>query len=226
MVERYRGLYASGNLAEVTRRLLEEIGFAAAARASTASAKAVDRKIRSIEQMLQSLDAYEKREGPKAGLLTYLNRLSLDTREEEDGPTGRRVTLLTLHAAKGLEFRVVFLIGMEEDLLPHSGMQGEPQNLPEERRLCYVGMTRARERLFLTRSAVRVKRGKEVPRTPSRFLADVPESLIEIRDLTQPPPGPPTERELRFFSSLKERLKSGGSSPEAGPVGAPPATRA
>ncbi|HYX92805.1 MAG TPA: UvrD-helicase domain-containing protein, partial [Myxococcaceae bacterium] len=72
MAERYRGLYASGNLAEVTRRLLEEIGFAAAARASTASAKAVDRKIRSIEQMLQSLDAYEKREGPKAGLLTYL----------------------------------------------------------------------------------------------------------------------------------------------------------
>jgi len=66
----------------------------------------------------------------------------------------RRVALMTLHAAKGLEFDLVFLIGLEEDLLPHGGMQGEPPNPEEERRLCYVGMTRAKKRLVLTRAAV------------------------------------------------------------------------
>src|SRR6476620_6959837 len=95
--------------------------------------------------------------------------------------------------------------------MPHSGMQGEPQNLPEERRLCYVGITRAREKLYLTRAATRIKRGKDIPRTPSRFLADIPENLIELRDLGAPPPGPPTEREKNFFANLKERFKAGNT---------------
>ncbi|HEY8209266.1 MAG TPA: 3'-5' exonuclease, partial [Myxococcaceae bacterium] len=153
LVDRYRKLFNRGNLAEVTSKLLAEIGYAEAARSYTQSAVAAERKLRSIDQVLASLAGFERREGPKANLLSYLNRLSLDTREEEDGPSARRVTLMTLHGAKGLEFRVVFLLGMEEDLLPHSGMQGEPQNLEEERRLCYVGVTRARELLYLTRAA-------------------------------------------------------------------------
>ncbi|HZA50349.1 MAG TPA: UvrD-helicase domain-containing protein [Myxococcaceae bacterium] len=226
LVARYRKLFSSGNLAEVTRGLLEEIGFRNGVRATASSATAADRKIRSIDQLLQSLESYEKREGAKAGLLTYLNRLSLDTREEEDGPSARRVTLMTLHAAKGLEFRVVFLIGLEEDTLPHSGMQGEAQNLEEERRLCYVGITRARERLFLTRASARMKRGKEVPRTPSRFLADIPQALLEQVDLAAPPPGPPTERELRFFATLKERLRKEGGTLASGAPGVPPGGRA
>ncbi len=210
LIARYRKLFGKGNLSQVTRQLLEEVGFKESARMQTASPTAADRKIQSIEQVLTSLDAFEKREGPKAGLLTYLNRLSLDTRqEEEELPSGgRRVTLMTLHAAKGLEYRLVFLIGMEEDLMPHSGMQGEPQNLEEERRLCYVGMTRAKEVLYLTRAAARVKRGKAVARTPSRFLEDLPKELVEERDLTAPPPGPPTEKELSFFSSLRDKLKA------------------
>ncbi len=208
MIERYRKAFRKGNLAELSRALLEEIGLHEAARSSAASAAAGDRKVKSIEQMVASLDAYEKREGPKAELLTYLNRLSLDTREEEEQPSGRRVTLMTLHAAKGLEFRLVFLMGLEEDLLPHKGMQGEPQNLEEERRLCYVGITRAKEKLFLTRAAGRVLRGKLVPRTPSRFLEDLAPELIEKLDLEVPPEGPPTEKELKFFSNLKERLKT------------------
>src|SRR5690606_12095298 len=157
-----------GNLSQVTQKLLDEIGFKDAIRVTTPSPTTADRKLRSIDQILASLEAYERREGPKAGLLTYLNRLALDTREEEEGPTGKRVTLMTLHGAKGLEWRVVFLMGLEEELLPHSGMQGEPQNLEEERRLCYVGITRARQKLYLTRAATRLRRGKDIPRTPSR----------------------------------------------------------
>ncbi|MDQ3265204.1 MAG: UvrD-helicase domain-containing protein [Myxococcota bacterium] len=211
LIDRYRKAFSKGNLAEVTRQLLEEIGFKEAARSMIASAAAAERKLASVDQVLASLDAYEKREGKKADLLTYLNRLSLDTRPEEDeeGPSGnRRVTLMTLHGAKGLEFKVVFLVGMEEDLMPHSGMQGEAQNLEEERRLCYVGITRARDLLYLTRASTRVKRGKELPRTPSRFLEDLPAEVFELFDMTVPPPGPPTEQEKKFFSNVLERLKA------------------
>jgi DNA helicase II / ATP-dependent DNA helicase PcrA len=210
LIERYRQAYTRGNLAETTRSLLDEIGFKDAARALTASATVADRKLKSVDQVLTSLDNFEKREGPKASLLTYLNRLSLDTRqEEEELPTGsKRVTLMTLHSSKGLEYRLVFFIGMEEELMPHGGMQGEAQNLEEERRLCYVGITRAKELLYLTRAASRVKRGKEVPRTPSRFLADLPEACVEVVDLGAPPPGPPTEREKNFFADLKSRFKA------------------
>jgi DNA helicase II / ATP-dependent DNA helicase PcrA len=198
LLERYRQLFTKGNLGQVARKLLEEIGFAEAARATTQSATAQDRKIRSIEQVIASLEGFERREGPKSDLLRYLNTLALDTREEEDAPSGARVALMTLHGAKGLEFKLVFLIGMEEDLLPHAGMQGEPPNLEEERRLAYVGITRARQKLVLTRASARIKRGKEVLRTPSRFLEDIPLTLF----------APPKEANPNFLAALKERLKA------------------
>ncbi|OJT21023.1 DNA helicase UvrD [Archangium sp. Cb G35] len=229
LVERYRQSYETGKLAEVTRKLLEEIGYKDDAKSLISSQASADRKLKSIDQVINSLEAFEKREGPKASLLTYLNRLSLDTRqeEEEEVPGGHKaVTLMTLHASKGLEYRVVFFIGMEEELMPHKGMQGEAQNLEEERRLCYVGITRAKELLYLTRSAMRVKRGKEVPRTPSRFLEDIPPELVEVMDIDAPRKGPPGEQEKNFFASLKERFKapgtSGGVAPGSKPaVGAP-----
>jgi DNA helicase-2/ATP-dependent DNA helicase PcrA len=90
---------------------------------------------------------------------------------------------MTLHSAKGLEFPVVFLVGLEEDLLPHGGMQGQPRDLEEERRLCYVGITRAREQLTLTRAGARQRRGQAVPRTPSRFLQPLPADQVRLVDL-------------------------------------------
>ncbi|MFL5346438.1 MAG: ATP-dependent helicase [Hyalangium sp.] len=213
MIERYRGLFEGGNLAQVTRQLLEEIGFKEAARSMALSATSADKKLKSVEQVLTSLENFEKREGPKASLLTYLNRLSLDTRQEEEEVPGgnRRVTLMTVHASKGLEYRLVFFIGLEEGLMPHGGMQGEAQNLEEERRLCYVGITRAKELLYLTRAAIRVKRGKDVPCTPSRFLEDLPAETVELIDLEAPRTGAPTTEEKNFFANLKERFKAKGA---------------
>jgi DNA helicase-2/ATP-dependent DNA helicase PcrA len=208
MIEGYRTRFDKGNLSHLSRELLKEIGFIDYARSNAPSLAAGDRKSKAINHVLASLEAFEKREGKKASLLTYLNRLSLDTREEDDEPqsTGR-VTLMTIHGAKGLEWKLVFLIGVEEDLLPHSGMQGEAPNPEEERRLCYVGMTRARDRLVMTRTATRIKRGKEVPRTPSRFLGDIPEHFCDVVDLAAIPVGPPTPKEMNFFASLREKLK-------------------
>jgi len=207
LIERTRSRLRTEPLSTVTRGLLSDIGFEAAARASTSSAESADRRLRGVEGVLGSLEQFERREGQRSDLRAYLNRLSLDGREEEDGPTAARVTLLTLHGAKGLEFKTVFLVGMEEGFLPHGGMQGEPPDLEEERRLCYVGLTRAREELILTRAASRLRRGRDVPRTPSRFLADIPEGVLEVSDTTAPPPGPPSDAERSFFRTLRAQLQ-------------------
>jgi DNA helicase-2/ATP-dependent DNA helicase PcrA len=138
-----------------------------------------------IDGILRSLEAYEQRTA-RPSLPQWLQRLALDSRSEEDPAPDGGVSLLTLHAAKGLEFPVVFLVGAEEDLLPCAGIQGEARDLAEERRLAYVGLTRARERLYVTRAAARTKRGKVLPRTPSRFLADLPAGAAERVDPAAP----------------------------------------
>ncbi|MBI2910765.1 MAG: ATP-binding domain-containing protein, partial [Chloroflexi bacterium] len=94
------------------------------------------------------------------------------------------LTLITLHAAKGLEFGVVFMVGMEESLLPHSRSIDDPPRMEEERRLCYVGITRAKERLYLIRSQRRTFMGRTVRSVASRFLLDLPQGLVE-RHTTQ-----------------------------------------
>jgi DNA helicase-2/ATP-dependent DNA helicase PcrA len=101
-----------------------------------------------------------------------------------------RVTLMTLHAAKGLEFPLVFLAGMEEGLFPHSRTFTDPTGLEEERRLCYVGMTRAMDTLVMTRARYRRRYGNDAPEAsvPSRFLEEVPSRLVE--DLGSPPAQP------------------------------------
>lgn len=96
------------------------------------------------------------------------------------------VTLMTAHAAKGLEFPVVFLVGLEEGIFPHSRSLENEEELEEERRLCYVGMTRAKQKLFLTFCTRRLLFGQRTSNLPSRFLADIPEALIEGETLTLP----------------------------------------
>jgi DNA helicase-2/ATP-dependent DNA helicase PcrA len=97
-----------------------------------------------------------------------------DLDEKVDAPT-----LLTLHAAKGLEFPVVFIVGLEEKLLPHSRSMDDPEQMEEERRLFYVGVTRAKERLYLFHTYRRTLHGERAIRDPSRFLHDIPAHLIK-----------------------------------------------
>lgn len=92
---------------------------------------------------------------------------------------GDKVTLMTLHAAKGLEFPVVFIVGMEEGLFPHSRSLWEQQQLEEERRLAYVGITRAKEKLYLSYASKRIYFGEKTNNPPSRFISDIPEHLLE-----------------------------------------------
>jgi DNA helicase-2/ATP-dependent DNA helicase PcrA len=181
LVERHRARFAQGKLAEAARALVAEVDLYGHARASVQSLEAGQRKVDAIDGILRSLEAHEQRTA-RPSLATWLARLALDSRAEEDPAPDGGVSLMTLHSAKGLEFPIVFLVGAEEDLLPCAGIQGEARDMAEERRLAYVGLTRARERLYVTRAAARTKRGKIVPRTPSRFLDDLPAGASEKVD--------------------------------------------
>ena len=127
-------------------------------------------------------DADELAEGePEPGSLqAFLERVSLvaDADQIPDDDQGL-VTLMTLHTAKGLEFPVVFVAGWEDGQFPHMRSLGDPKELAEERRLAYVGITRARQRLYLTRATLRSSWGSPVMNPPSRFLGEIPDELIE-----------------------------------------------
>ncbi|MFV0406506.1 MAG: UvrD-helicase domain-containing protein [Propioniciclava sp.] len=122
---------------------------------------------------------------PDDSLPAFLERIALvaDSDQLPDADGGGVVTLMTLHTAKGLEFPVVFLSGFEDGIFPHLRALSDPAELEEERRLAYVGITRARERLYLTRAGVRVQWGQPQYNPPSRFIAEIPGRLLDWRRL-------------------------------------------
>jgi DNA helicase-2/ATP-dependent DNA helicase PcrA len=186
LIVRYQLLIETDGWSKAARELCREVDMWGECKKHVDSANAAARKVENLESLLHGIERFEERNKGE-GVAGYLARLSLDSRDEEPGEdTGDAVTLMTLHSAKGLEWPYVFLCGVEEDLLPHSGMQGEVANPDEERRLAYVGITRAREKLFLTRAQSRFKNGQARPRTPSRFLGDIPDAHLEAVDVAQP----------------------------------------
>ena len=209
LVRRYGEAFRApgAKLGETARRLVAEVDLYAHARSTVKSAEAGARKVEALDGLLRSLEGYEQRTTRRPSLAVWLARLALDSRAEEDPEEGEGVTLMTLHAAKGLEFPVVFLVGVEEDLLPCAGIQGEARDLDEERRLAYVGITRARERLFITRAATRQKRGKLMTRTPSRFLDDLPPEAWEAHDPNARDPVDAATRSNEVLAALRDRLR-------------------
>lgn len=148
------------------------------------------RRWRNVESLVNLLKRRDER-GPSdlQAVNDYLRMLTLQL-SEEDEDARRVVTLCTMHGAKGLEWRLVFVIGVEEGYLPHTrttdprATATSDQDIEEERRLFYVAVTRAREKLWLTRCKHRSSRGKPMNRTPSRFLLDVPTELYDQREVT------------------------------------------
>ncbi len=139
------------------------------------------KRIENIEQVVNSLAAYEEK-NPRGTLSAFLEMISL---QDEDKPSDdnkehglNAVTLMSLHSSKGLEFNHVWLVGMEEELLPHKRSIEEDPTVAEERRLCYVGITRARRHLTISRCHTRRKYGTVEQRVPSRFLEEIPEHLL------------------------------------------------
>jgi DNA helicase-2/ATP-dependent DNA helicase PcrA len=136
-------------------------------------------RIENLMELVSAARDYETRE-PEASLGGFVDRLSLlSEADEESGNREARVWLMTMHAAKGLEFPVVVIAGLEEGLFPHSRAGEDEEEIEEERRLCYVGMTRAQSNLVLTSAARRRVFGEYQSTEPSRFLEEIPAELVE-----------------------------------------------
>jgi len=159
-------------------------------------------RLQNIDELLNS--AREFSDGnPSATLGDYLDSLTLMT-DLDRYESQKGVTLMTLHAAKGLEFKIVFLTGMEEGILPHSQSLEENDDIEEERRLCYVGMTRARELLYCMHSLERRLHGQSREQSPSAFLAEIPAAVTEPVRLA---------RKASYGGSWRERPLRGGPAP-------------
>ena len=224
---------ASGTVGALERWVapwLDGVGLEAAIRAENKTDRAAEARTDNLRDFAASVGSYERRvwdaeplpdeeaEWSPPTLAGFLERVSLydadDGRSrDEEGP--EQVTLLTLHSAKGLEFSHVFLVGLEEEILPHArsvqtaGEPDTPDPIAEERRLFYVGVTRARHRLTLSGCATRRRGGESVPRQPSRFLQEIPPDLLEVRSAAARTSLSDQDREqmkTNFFSQMREML--------------------
>jgi DNA helicase-2/ATP-dependent DNA helicase PcrA len=137
-------------------------------------------RIENLAELVSAAREYEGRD-PEPSLGGFVDKLSLlSDVDEEDGSKDARIWMMTLHSAKGLEFPTVILAGLEEGLFPHSRSAEDEEELEEERRLCYVGMTRARRKLVLTGAARRRVFGEYQSSQPSRFINEVPADLVDV----------------------------------------------
>ncbi|WP_405696044.1 DNA helicase PcrA [Streptomyces coelicoflavus] len=219
LMEDLRTIVESGaGPATVLEAILERTGYLAELQAST------DPQDETRIENLQELAAValefeqERAEGEEAGTLAdFLEKVALvadsdQIPDEEDGDGV--VTLMTLHTAKGLEFPVVFLTGMEDGVFPHMRALGQAKELEEERRLAYVGITRARERLYLTRSTLRSAWGQPSYNPPSRFLEEIPAPHLEWKrtGANGPAPSAPVSGVAASLSSSRSRSSASGAS--------------
>jgi DNA helicase-2/ATP-dependent DNA helicase PcrA len=186
-------LDAGTRSADVARGIIESISLRDDIFDGSASNSQAARRWGNLESLLGVLGRYDGRTAtPNAGTLADLIRLLMLDTSGDEAATERAVTLTTMHGAKGLEYQVVFILGLEEGLMPHArtldvratDVGGASANdIEEERRLFYVSITRAKDRLYLCRAKRRAMRGKMMVRTPSRFLSDIAAELVEERDV-------------------------------------------
>ncbi|WP_433891904.1 DNA helicase PcrA [Streptomyces sp. CA-111067] len=186
LLEELRTIVESGaGPAVVLEAVLERTGYLAELQASTDPQD--ETRVENLQELAAvALEFEQEREADEPGTLAdFLERVALvadsDQIPDDDAEDNGVITLMTLHTAKGLEFPVVFLTGLEDGVFPHARALGQVKELEEERRLAYVGITRARERLYLTRAMMRSAWGQPSYNPPSRFLEEIPDTLIDWR---------------------------------------------
>ncbi|MEV0553268.1 MULTISPECIES: DNA helicase PcrA [unclassified Streptomyces] len=205
--------------ATVLEAVLERTGYLAELQASTDPQD--ETRIENLQELAAVALEFEQEAGEgevPGGLSAFLERVALVADsdqipdEEEDG--SGVITLMTLHTAKGLEFPVVFLTGMEDGVFPHMRALGQTKELEEERRLAYVGITRARERLYLTRASMRSAWGQPSYNPPSRFLEEIPDTHLDWKRTGSlgPVASGPASGVAASLSSSRSRSAASGAS--------------
>ncbi|CAM5425372.1 DNA helicase PcrA [Streptomyces pilosus] len=219
LMEDLRTVVESGaGPATVLEAILERTGYLAELQASTDPQD--ETRIENLQELAAVALEFEQErgEGESVALSDFLEQVALVADsdqipdEEEDG--SGVITLMTLHTAKGLEFPVVFLTGMEDGVFPHMRALGQTKELEEERRLAYVGITRARERLYLTRSTLRSAWGQPSYNPPSRFLEEIPAAHLEWKrtGASGPVSSGPVSSVAASLSSSRSRSSASGAS--------------
>ncbi|WKX70893.1 DNA helicase PcrA [Streptomyces sp. XD-27] len=216
LLEELRTIVESGaGPATILEAVLERTGYLAELQASTDPQD--ETRIENLQELAAvALEFEQERTEEEPGTLAeFLERVALvadsDQIPDEDAEGTGVITLMTLHTAKGLEFPVVFLTGMEDGVFPHMRALGQAKELEEERRLAYVGITRARERLYLTRSTMRSAWGQPAYNPPSRFLEEIPDQYVQWK---RTGPSAPSAS-MGAVSGLASSLSSGLSASRA-----------
>ena len=163
-------------ISELIKKVLKDTGYTKAL--ENENTTEAENRIANLDEFLNVAIEFEE-ESAENGLSDFLEGITLSSDLDNMEETDEAVTLMTLHSAKGLEFPVVFLVGMEEGIFPGYKSIGEEKELEEERRLCYVGVTRAKENLYLTNSKQRTTYGSTTHNPPSRFLKEIPKELLD-----------------------------------------------
>jgi DNA helicase-2/ATP-dependent DNA helicase PcrA len=212
LIQRYQKRFKQPlRLLETLRELFAELKLADEIYRQEKDPLVAQRRVANQDELLNSMSTYLDRT-PYPDLAGFLDRMSLFD-DEVNGKNDKEsklaldaVTLMSLHSSKGLEFPVVFLAGMEEGFLPHRKSISETFDIDEERRLCYVGITRAQQQLILLGARQRRKYGKLEQREPSRFLSEIPEDVLENTTETQTAVSPENEAASagNFFSNMSQ----------------------
>ena len=195
LLESLRAAASSRPISETLSAVLTESGYAAALRRD--GSEEAESRLSNLMELVSAAQDYEQREDDP-GLGGFVDAYSLQSEADEGkGPDDAQVWLMTLHAAKGLEFPLVVLAGMEEGLFPHARTLEDEEALEEERRLCYVGITRAERRLVLTGAARRRLFGEYRATEPSRFLFEIPPERVRVVEPAHGPRPPASGPEAR-----------------------------
>ncbi|TGN18210.1 ATP-dependent helicase [Leptospira idonii] len=208
LVETFKKKFAlSPKLAPVLKEMITQIGFEREISLEESEEKVIKARIYNLSELVNMLSYFESEEREsKPSIFDFLQRLALlmedDPKEEEKD---RRVQLLTMHQSKGLEYDLVFLVGLEEGILPNSRVIEEGEVVDEERRLLYVGMTRPRRKLYLTAARTRRKFGEQIESAPSRFIEELSRDVV----LFFPMETKDREAETQNFLEELEKLKVG-----------------
>lgn len=176
LIKKFEDMLGTISITELTESILERTGYWQELLAENSYESQA--RLENLKEFLSKTKEYDEAVS-EPDLSEFLNQVALVTDLDTYGDESQAVVVMTMHAAKGLEFKNVFLVGLEEGIFPHIRSFDEPGELEEERRLCYVAITRAKERLYLINAKQRTLYGRSSYNLPSRFLAEIPEELCE-----------------------------------------------
>lgn len=195
----------ASNALEALQKIIDSSGYTSAIQAGSATQDEKEDRMSNLEELLNSAGDFVKKNPEEATLQEYMERVSLLSDIDKQTVQTDRVVLMTIHSAKGLEFPFIILTGVEENLLPHERSVQSPQQIEEERRLCYVAMTRAQKKLKITYAKSRNRFGAPFYTEPSRFISELPQDKIVTNKKTQSGLSLPgkTSSSPRFFNKQK-----------------------